>query len=393
MGLLFAAAAAYSAQLPMFSADGPDAAGYGAAEHFPTGSPDTMFVKKYMVGDFSHYDQLFPFHTVAAADSPWQFQRPSTPPEITYRHAGNHFTLQEYLAHLPITGLLIAKDDQILFEGYQYSRTDRDRLTSQSMAKTIVGMLIGEALSEKAISAVTDNASKYVPELKDSAYGKIAIQDLLHMSSGMSCQASPSSSGDITLQGLARDCKQEVAPGTRFQYSPADSQLLGLILSRAVKMPLASYLDQRIWRNIGTEANASWVIDSSGQETAFCCFNAVLRDYARFARLLAFDGAWNGKQLIPRQWVLDATTVKESDSQLAPGKSTRFFGYGYQTWIFPGTRRMFALIGANGQRIFVDPQSKLILVQTAVMEKGIDPTKDAEMIGLWLSLVHHFGSE
>jgi hypothetical protein len=54
---------------------------------------------------------------------------------------------------------------------------------------------------------------------------------------------------------------------------------------------------------------------------------------------------------------------------------------------------MFALIGANGQRIFVDPQTKLILVQTAVMEKPMDPPKDAETIGLWLSLVHHYRTE
>jgi CubicO group peptidase (beta-lactamase class C family) len=162
-------------------------------------------------------------------------------------------------------------------------------------------------------------------------------------------------------------------------------------VKRATKTSLSQYLQTRIWQKIGTEAGATWTLNNEDQETAFCCFNAVLRDYARFGRLLAFDGAWNGKQLIPQEWMLDATTVKDSDPQLQPGKPIRYFGYGYQLWTLPGPRRMFALLGANGQRIFVDPQSKLILVQTAVTEKAIDPQADAETIGLWLSLVRHFG--
>jgi CubicO group peptidase (beta-lactamase class C family) len=294
-------------------------------------------------------------------------------------------------ADLPITGLLIAKDDQILFEDYQYGRTDRDRFTSQSMAKTIVGMLTGVAVSEHALASVADTTQKYVPELKDYEYGKITIRDLLHMSSGMSCDSPNSALETIGLQTLIHNCKQRAPAGTRFQYSPADSELLGLILTHAVQMPLALYLEEKIWSRIGAEAKATWTIDASDHELPYCCFNAVLRDYARFARLLAFDGAWNGKQLIPGQWLLDATTVNESDAQLAPGKSTRFFGYGYQVWIFPGARRMFGLLGANGQRIFVDPQSKLILVQTAVMERAMDPGVDAEMIALWMGLVRRFG--
>jgi CubicO group peptidase (beta-lactamase class C family) len=390
--LLLATLPVHAQQLPLFSAEGPDAAAYGAAEHFPIGSSSTQFDKKYMVGAFSHLDTLYPSHTLAPSTHPWEFHRLPTSPEITYVQAGTRFSLSDYLSRMPVTGLLIAKDDQILYEGYQYARTDRDRFTSQSMAKSIVAMLMGVALSENAIASPADTAAKYVPELKDSAYGGITIRDLLHMSSGMSCQEQDSDVGTIDTLSLARNCKPAAPAGTRFQYSATDSQLLGIILKRAVQMPLAHYLQERIWQNIGTEANAKWVTDASGQELAFCCFNAVLRDYARFARLLAFDGLWNGKQLIPRQWLLDATTVKDSDSQLAPGKPAPFFGYGYQLWILPGTRRMFALLGSNGQRIFVDPQSKLIMVQTAVMEKSIDREKDAETIRLWLSLVRHFGN-
>ena len=385
--------AAYSAQdLPFFSATGPDAEAYGEAQHYPVGSGATAFEKKFLVGTFSHFDTLFPTHTVLPAAKAWEFHTPDAPPEIMYFHAGSRYSLKDYLAHLPITGLLIAQDDQILFEGYQYSRTDHDRFTSQSMAKTIVAMLAGIAISERSIASTSDNASKYVAELKNSDYGKATVRDLLHMSSGVTCQGGEEAPGTITVAHLAHDCKQTSPPGTHFEYSAADATVLGLIVGHATGVSLTSYLQEKIWQKIGTESKATWTIDNAGRELPYCCFNATLRDYARFGRLLAFDGSWNGAQLIPRQWLLDATTVKDSDPQLAPGKSVRFFGYGYQLWIMPGPRRMFTLLGANGQRIFVDPQSKLIMVQTAVMQKDVDPPKDAEMIGLWLSLVHHYGN-
>ena len=393
VALLIAGTLVCSGQSPLSSATGPDADAYGATEHFPVGSPGAAFQKKYMVGSFSHFDTLYPVHTIAPAPHPWEFHRPAATPEISYVHAGNRYLLKDYLAHLPITGLLIARDDQLLFEGYQYQRTDRDRFLSQSMVKTIVGMLAGIAVSDHALASTAGPASQYVPELKNSDYGKITVRDLLHMSSGVTCQAQQSTLGNLSLQDIAQNCKQTAPAGTRFRYSAVDSQVLGLIVGRAVNMPLARYLQQKIWQHIGTESKATWTVDAAGRELAFCCFNATLRDYARFARLLAYDGAWNGNQLIPRQWLLAAATVQDSDPELVPGKSVPFFGYGYQLWIFPGSRRMFALIGSNGQRIFVDPQSKLIMVQTAVMEQAVDLPKDAETIGLWRSLVRHYGAE
>jgi CubicO group peptidase (beta-lactamase class C family) len=78
-------------------------------------------------------------------------------------------------------GLLVCKDDQILFESHQYGRTDHDRFVSQSMVKSIMGVLIGIAISERAIKSVDDKAEAYVPGLEGTEYG--ATPDLLHMSS------------------------------------------------------------------------------------------------------------------------------------------------------------------------------------------------------------------
>lgn len=119
-------------------------------------------------------------------------------------------------------------------------------------------------------------------------------------------------------------------------------------------------------------------------EVAHFGFNAVLRDYARLGRLLAHDGAWGDKQIIPAQWMLDASSAS-TGSYLAPGNAMPMFGYGYLLWLLPGPHRQFAMAGALGQRVCVDPASKLVMVQTALEDTP-------EVWDLWRMSAKQFGS-
>jgi CubicO group peptidase (beta-lactamase class C family) len=388
---------------PVFSGSGPDAADYGAAQGFQVGTQVTAAQVEHLVGTYSHFGELFPSRPVPHAATPWQFKRAPEPP-IFYNFKSDRFSIDDYLRRNPATGLLIAKDDTILYEHYQYARTDSDRFLSQSMAKTITAMLIGIAVAENKIRSIDDPVSAYVPGLANTEYGGTSLRTLLHMSSGVAFTENYDGSDDITRLSLdlfagGRDPIASVAqfntrvapPGTRWHYASSETEILGLVLRAAVKEPVANYLRDRIWQPIGTEADASWAIDGTGQEVTYCCFNAVLRDYARLGRLLAYDGAWEGRQLIPRQWLLDATTVQPSDAYLAPGAATPYFGYGYQTWLFPGEQRRFALLGLRGQIIFVDPASKLVMVHTAVRKKPSEPASNTEAVTLWLQVVAQLG--
>jgi CubicO group peptidase (beta-lactamase class C family) len=389
---------------PVFSGTGPDAADYGAATGFPVGTRATASQVGNLVGTYSHFDELFPSRLVKRATTPWLFKRAPEPP-IFYNFGSDRLSIENYLGRNPATGLLIARDDTILYEHYQYARTDRDRFLSQSMAKTITAMLIGIAISENKIRSIDDLVSAYVPSLANTEYGRTPIRALLHMSSGVAFTENYDGSDDIAQ--LSRDLFSEpgkdpiasvaqfntriAPPGTKWHYASVETEILGLVLRAAVGEPVADYLRDRIWQAIGTEADASWAIDGTGQEVTYCCFNAVLRDYARLGRLLAHDGAWEGRQLIPRQWLLDAATVHPSNAYLAPGAATPYFGYGYQVWLLPGEQRRFALLGIRGQIILVDPASKLVMVHTAVRKKPSEPASYAEIITLWLSVVAQLG--
>ena len=388
----------------VFSDIGPDAAAYGAAAGFPVGTRATASQLENLVGTYSHFDEMFSSRPIRRATTPWLFKR-APEPAISYNFRSDRLSIEDYLGRNPTTGLLIAKDDTILYEHYQYARTDRDRFLSQSMAKTITAMLIGIAVSENKIRSIDDLVSVYVPGLANTEYGKTPIRELLHMSSGVAFTENYDGKDDVAQ--LVRDLfgepgKDPVAsvaqfntriapPGTKWHYASVETEILGLVLRAVTGVPVADYLGDKIWGAIGTEADASWTIDSTGQETAFCCFNATLRDYARLGRLLAYDGAWEGRQLIPRQWLLDATTVNPVNAYLAPGAATPYFGYGYQVWIPPGEQRSFALIGIRGQMIFVDPASKLVMVHTAVRKQPSDRASSADLIALWLGVVAQLG--
>jgi CubicO group peptidase (beta-lactamase class C family) len=269
-------------------------------------------------------------------------------------------------------------------------------------------MLIGVAVGEHAIASIDDPASDYVPGLEGTEYGKTSIRDLLHMSSGVQFKEDYGGQDDdekfeeALLFGaadqkptsiVARFNTRVAEPGTRWNYAAPEPYILGLVLRGATEMPVADYLRAKIWEPIGAEADASWVLDVSGQEMTHGFVSAVLRDYARLGRLLAHDGAWQGRQLIPRQWVLDATTVRASESSLAPGHLAPGlpFGYGYLVWILPGAERRFALLGTRGQAILVDPRSRLVLVQTAVRKSFVSPWD--ETLALWSAVLDQWAHE
>jgi CubicO group peptidase (beta-lactamase class C family) len=379
----------------LVSPTGPDAAGYGQGAGYPVGTRRAdVNAQPYMVGSYSHYDALFPTDTVAKAAAPSLWQRAPGVLDVAYTWRNGHYTLQDYLARNPTTGLLIARGDTILFEQYQYGRTDADRLLSNSMAKTILAMLVGIAVSEHSIRSVDDPAAVYVPALAATELGKTPIRALLHMASGVAFTEVYDGHDDNALLGrslytrggpgpvaaVAQFNTRIAPPDTQFHYAGLNPEVLGLVLTRATGMSLAAYLQSRIWQPMGAEADAKWAVDASGQGLAYGSFNATLRDYARFGRLLAQGGAWDGRQLIPRQWIVDATS-RPDPALDATGPAP--WGYGYLTWLLPGARHGFALEGVHGQRIFVDPQSGLVMVHTAVRLAPAHNPGDSELYALW----------
>jgi CubicO group peptidase (beta-lactamase class C family) len=380
---------------PRFRADGPNADEFGRKEGYPS-CKGLAYVgeTRCRVGALSHYDALFPARTIAAPKQPVQLDRAAAEPVIRYGFAGLDLTLDDYLNRHPVTGLLIAKDNTILIERYQYGRTDTDRLTSFSMAKSMVGLLIGIALKEGAIRSLDDPAEAYVPGLRETEYGRTPIKALLLMSSGIAFSEDyANTSSDIytlarltleqdpggSLAAVKRFNTRRAAPGALFSYSSAETLVLGLVLAAATKRTVSDYAAEKLWQPLGAEADATWIIDATGQEITFAYVNAVLRDWARLGLMLANRGNWFGKTVVPEDWLTaSATNAIPTESPLVK--------YGYQVWYSADTKR-FSLRGLRGQYVLVDPDLKLVLVQTALSSS--EP-EFSELFALWTALRAQF---
>ena len=345
-----------------------------------------------LVGLVSRRDEAWPSRKVPKGASVRALARAAEEPPFRYRWRGVEGTLDDYLASHRTTGLLILKGDTILAERYQYDRNASHRMTSMSMAKTVVAMLVGIALEEGTIKSLDDTAERYVPQLAGTQYGGTALRHLLSMSSGVAFSETYNGADDVaTLARLSMGFaspggaatvapfnQRAREPGEKFHYASAETQVLGLVLRHATGKPIAEYLSEKIWQPMGAEADASWLIDKGGYEATFTGLNATLRDYGRLGLMLANDGAVAGRQVIPAAWVRAATTPPAP--QFEPGRIPGMFGYGYQTWILGGQRRQFVLRGVRGQGLFVDPEAKVVLVHTCAGEIG---TPVGELVALW----------
>ncbi|WP_408083682.1 serine hydrolase domain-containing protein [Flavobacterium rhizosphaerae] len=205
---------------------------------------------------------------------------------------------------------------------------------------------------------------KYIPELKDKeGMENLTIEHLLQMTSGVKFNESYINPfGDAAtyyygtnLRKAIYKRKLEAAPGTRFSYSSGDSQMLGLILSRALKdKTLTQYLEEKLWKPLGMEYDATWSLDlEDGLEKTFCCINARARDFAKIGRLYLNKGNWNGKQIVPKEWVEACTTADTTNGGVSY--------YKYQWWLQKDNN--FMAEGILGQMIYVAPEKNMIMIR------------------------------
>lgn len=390
----------------------PDEELLGKLQGYPAGTtgpqaPHLVGTERphHLVDSFSGgLEKRLPHRIVSKAAHSAPLPRSPAPALFSYQHEGQRRSSDDYLERQRVTGLLVIKDGRIALERYQYQRGETTRFLSASMAKSIVGLLVGIALEEGRIGSLDDLAKQYVPALAGNPYGETSIKNLLQMSSG--ARFAEQYDGRDDLAALIRDTidqqspgaaavllpyrERRVAAGKMFYYSSADTQALGLVLRGATGMTVADYLSTRIWQPMGAEDEASFLVDAGGQEATFAFLHARLRDFGRLGMLLANEGRANGKQLVPAAWVRRATEA--SAPHVQPFIASSYFGYGYQFWTFPGDKRRFAFIGVRGQVIFVDPELQLVMVQTAVWKSAGDRAARAELLALWRGVVEHYGA-
>lgn len=329
--------------------------------------------------NFCRVPELLPTTTLVPSSAPrqWASGEPMELPKH-YRFGGHTKSVEEFLVGTDTSALLVLQDGAIRHERYALTGGPDVTWISMSMAKSFISALVGIAVEEGHIAGIDEPVSAYVPVEKGSAYDGVSIKNVLQMSSGARWNEDyHDSASDVfrliaalgtggSLDEFVATMAPDIEPGTLCRYNSGDTQALGALLVRATGRSITDYMQEKLYEPIGMTSPGHWLVDSKGMEVAFAGLALTARDYARLGELYRNGGRWHGQQIVPDSWARDSVRPDADHLQFgAPIVGThRFpFGYGYQWWLPPGADGEFAAIGVYNQFIYVDPNSRSVIVK------------------------------
>jgi len=279
--------------------------------------------------------------------------------------------------------LVVTRKGKIVDEHY-WRTANRDRAQEVwSATKSYTSTLVGIA-QDRGKLKVTDKASRYIPQWKGTKSAGVTIKDLLSNDSGRHWDVKT----DYTDMALGAKDKtafsialgQDAAPGKVWAYNNSAIQTLSAVIKKATGMDASAYAAKKLLAPIGM-AHSVLKKDASGGSLTFMGLSSTCRDMARYGYLMLHQGAWNGKQIVSKAWVDEATGHSSQKLNAA---------YGYLWWLnrkgpitgplrpstgqaggdqkvgqlVPGAPAdLYFAIGFGNQIIMIDPTSETVVVR------------------------------
>ncbi|HWZ04937.1 MAG TPA: serine hydrolase [Mucilaginibacter sp.] len=266
--------------------------------------------------------------------------------------------------------IMILRHGKVVAEGWWNPYRSDLRHSLYSCSKSFTSTAIGFAVSEKLLS-VNDKVTSFFPaSLPDTVkpyLAKLTIKDLLTMSVGQDPDPTsviPFTSNNWEKSFLATPIKNE--PGAKFLYNTMATYTLSAIIQKVTGQKVVDYLKPRLFDPLGI-TGMDWEVDSQGINTGGWGLRVKTEDLAKMGQLYLQKGIWNGKQLLPKGWVEEATTFKIDQApgvaQSKKDSSDWMQGYCYQFWRC--RHNAFRADGAFGQYIIVMPDQDAVIAITS----------------------------
>jgi len=313
---------------------------------------------------FKNMKEIFPTSLIEKSDSPYPLTYDLINIEnLTYNYKDKKYSIEDFIQAFKVAGLIVIRDGKILHESYNFGNNEESRWVSFSVTKSVTSMLLGAAIKDGFINSVKEPLVSYLPQLKGSHYEDVSIEQILHMSSGVAWNEDYNDpKSDVSIASALNSLKlydylsslgASSKPGSKFNYNTAETNLIGGLVRSAIGNNLSGYLEKKIWKPFGMEFDANWLLDYDyNLELGGCCISATLRDYARIGIFALNNGILKNKiNILPEKWMEQSTT---------PSPNLEY--YGYQWWLDGSDYNSFYADGIFGQFIWIDPDSKTIVV-------------------------------
>lgn len=209
--------------------------------------------------------------------------------------------------------LIVIHKGKVQLERYWNGTAPEDLLNGRAITRSVTPMALGFAIQSGAVS-LDDPIGQHIHEWSEDGRGEITVTQLAQNVSGL--EVAPQMPidqvegnkdlclvycGDVVRAALAYDYVN--TPGTKFEVAQENMQLLALVIERATGTPIQQLLSHHIWQPIGA-SNATFQFDRpGGTARTMCCMRATARDWTRLGVLVANDGRWRGKQVVPQSWI------------------------------------------------------------------------------------------
>ncbi len=305
------------------------------------------------------------------------------------RGNGTRITLARYLDQGYVDGLAVLHRGDVILERYANGMTPGTRHLSQSVGKSVLGLLVG-VLAGRGVLDPGSPVTEHVPEVAGSGYAGATVRHLLDMTAGVdfvedyagdfwkydiACGWHPPRPGApcrSILEYLPTIGPGPTAHGRVFDYLSPNTDLLGVVAERATGTPLAELVARELWQPLGAAHDAELAVDPAGTAVISGGFCATLLDYARLGQLVLDRGGG----IVPAAWIdeLGVGDPLAFARRAWPLPGTGETGYRHQWWSTSGrtTAR-----GIHGQHIAVDRDADVVVTILASWPEAIDPLEVA----------------
>ena len=249
-----------------------------------------------------------------------------------------------------------------MFEKYIDGKTADDLVTSWSVAKSIVSLLMGTALDDAYLQSIDNQSvSEFVESWQDSEKAEITLRNMMTVRTALEVVNATSfyTSDDQLPLALNRELIGE--PGDRlYNYSNADIMVAGEVLRVATGMSADEYMNARVNGTLGIQST-EWWIDAQQHVLAYCCIDGTARDFARFGLLYARNGDWNRTGVVSTEWIDTSTEYAKTGTGNQSATANVDAGYGFYWW--PIGNGGIGAFGLHSQIIAIYPDIDMVVLR------------------------------